>query len=126
MPTLSSREIVLHAARIAWEKDGQDLRVLEFPAHSGVCDYCLLVTGRSDRQVGAIADEVWQFAKKQGLPHHPVEGASGWMVVDLIDVVVHAFGPEQRELYDLDTLWPQAKVVDHEAAFKTLPKLADT
>jgi ribosome-associated protein len=123
MTTLNAREIALHAARIAWEKDGQELRVLEFPPGGTLFDYCVLVNGRSDRQVKSIVDELWHFAKRQGLPRLPVEGESGWMVIDLLDVVVHAFGPEQRVHYALDTLWPQARTVDHESEFRRLPKL---
>lgn len=120
MTTLSARELALHAAHIAWEKDGQDLKVLAFPPGHSVCDFCVLVTGRSDRQVHAIVEEIYRFAKAQGLARHSVEGESGWMLVDLVDVVVHAFGPEQRALYALDTLWPHSKTLDHEAAFRKM------
>jgi ribosome-associated protein len=126
MPPPSSRALALHAARIAWEKDGQDIRVLAFPPGTGLCDFCVLVTGRSERQAHAIADELGRFAKSHGLHRHAVEGESGWMLIDLYDVVLHAFTPEKRKLYALDSLWKQATIIDHEAELKTLAPLADS
>lgn len=123
MARLTPREIALHVARIAWEKDGQDLRVLAFPAGSQVFDFCVVVTGRSDRQVRAIADEASQFAKRTGLHRHPVEGDSGWILLDLGDVVLHAFTAERRKLYSLDNLWPRVTFVDYEAGFRRLPPM---
>jgi ribosome-associated protein len=123
MPSLSARDLALHVARIAWEKDGQDLRVMAFPPRTAICDFCVLVTARSDRQVNAIADEAYRFVKKLGLHRHPVEGQSGWMVLDMTDVVLHVFSPELRQSYALDTLWPTVTTIDHEAGFRRLPKL---
>lgn len=118
--TFSSRELALHAARLALDKGGEDLRVLELPNGHGVFDYALLVTGRSDRQVHAIVDEIYHFCKRHKVSRHPVEGESGWMLIDCIDVVVHAFSEEKRELYALDRLWPRAKDVKYERELKDL------
>lgn len=125
MPTPSARDLALYVARIAWEKDGQDIRVLGFPPLSGMCDYCVLVTGRSERQAYAIVDEAWRFAKSHNLHYQPIEGEAGWLVLDLFDVVLHAFTPEPRQLYALDSLWPKAALIDHEAGFKGLAALPD-
>ncbi len=115
MPHQTARELALHVARIAWEKDGQDLRVLGFSPKVGICDFCVIATGRSNRQVHAIAEEVARSAKKLGLIHHAVEGDSGWMLVDLGDVILHAFSPEMRVLYDLESLWPHVKILGLDA-----------
>lgn len=123
MPSMSSRDLALHVARIAWDKDGQDLRVMSFPPKTGICDFCVLVTARSDRQVNAIAEEAYRFAKKLGLHYQPVEGQSGWMLLDLGDVILHVFSPELRQLYALETIWTQVTTIDHEAGFRRLPRL---
>lgn len=123
MPSLSARDLALHVARIAWDKDGQDIRVMSFPGKTGICDFCVVVTARSDRQVHAIAEEAYRFAKKLGLHRHPVEGQSGWMVLDLTDVVLHVFSPELRSLYAIETIWTQVTTIDHEAGFRRLPRL---
>ena len=79
----------------------------------GVCsfaDYFVICSGESERQLRAIYDEVEHALKKEGmLPHH-AEGSvdSGWLLLDFGDVIVHIFGPLQREYYQLDRLWSQA------------------
>lgn len=123
MPSLTARELAIHIARIAWEKDGQDLRLVSFPKGVQICDFCILVTGRSDRQVRAIAEHAGIFAKSLGLRRYPVEGESGWFLLDLGNVILHAFSQEKRQLYDLDSLWPRMTIIDHEAEFRRLPKL---
>jgi ribosome-associated protein len=121
MTAFTSRELALHAARLALDKGGEELRVLEFPGNAMVFDYCLLVTGRSDRQVHAIVDEIYHFCKRHNVPRMPVEGESGWMLIDCVDVVVHAFNAETRELYQVDSLWKQARDVNYERELKKLP-----
>lgn len=76
-------------------------------------DYFVICTGESNRQINAIYDEILLSLKKEGiLPHHR-EGAvdSGWMLLDYGDVVIHIFAPNQRQYYQLDVLWNQAKSV---------------
>jgi len=116
MPTLPARQLALHCVRIAEEKGGEELKLLEFPTGTAVFDFCLLVSARSDRQLQAIAGEIHRFCKTNKLPHHPVEGESGWLLIDCLDVVVHAFSSDERRRYRLDTLWPQATVVDNVSA----------
>jgi ribosome-associated protein len=120
MLTLSSRELTLHAVRLALDKGGDDVLVLELPKNHGAFDFCVLVTGRSDRQVHAIASEIYHFCKRHKIPHLPVEGESGWMLIDCIDLVVHTFSEEKRALYRLDRLWPLAREMKYEKELKAL------
>ena len=120
MTVFTSRELALHAARIALDKGGENLRVLELPADHAVFDFCVLVTGRSDRQVHAIVEEVYHFCKRHAVHRMPVEGESGWMLIDCMDVVVHAFSEEKRALYGLESLWPLARDVRYERELKSL------
>jgi ribosome-associated protein len=79
----------------------------------GVCsfaDYFVLCSGESSKQIEAIRDEIGHVLKKEGiLPHH-YEGTvdSGWLLIDLSDVIVHIFALLEREHYQLDQLWSQA------------------
>ena len=76
-------------------------------------DYFVICNGDSERQIQAIYDEVGHTLKKEGvLPHH-AEGTvdSGWLLLDFGDVIVHIFAPFEREYYQLDKLWGQAKLV---------------
>jgi ribosome-associated protein len=120
MTTFTSRELALHAVRIALDKGGEELRLLQLPKGNGIADYCVVVSGRSDRQVHAIASEIYHFCKRHKIAHMPVEGESGWILIDCIDVVVHAFDEEKRALYDIEHLWPLARQVSYEKDLKSL------
>jgi ribosome-associated protein len=114
MTSYSSRELALHAIRIAQDKGGEDIRLLQLPKGNGLADFVVLASGRSDRQAHAIADEIYHFCKRHTIPHHPVEGESGWYLMDLMDVVVHALEEEKRALYDLENVWSLARQVAFE------------
>jgi len=74
-------------------------------------DYFVLCSGDSSKQIQAIYDEIGHMLKREGiLPHHH-EGTldSGWLLLDYGDVIVHIFASLEREYYQLDELWSQAK-----------------
>jgi ribosome-associated protein len=121
--TLSSRETALHIARLVDEKGGNDLSLLQLPDGDALFDYALIVTGRSDRQVHAIVSEVLHFCKKHGIAHFPLEGESGWQLIDCYDVVVHALSAELRDFYRLENLWPGARAVAYADEWDDLPAL---
>jgi ribosome-associated protein len=120
MTSFTTKELALHAVRLASDKGGEDIRLLQMPKGNGVCDFCVVVSGRSDRQVHAIVDEIYRFCKRHKVAHHPVEGESGWMLIDCIDVIVHAFEEDKRALYDIDNIWTLARQVAYEKDLKTL------
>jgi ribosome-associated protein len=120
MTSFSSRDLALHTVRLALDKGGQDVRMLQLPKGNGVADFVVIVSGTSDRNVHAIVQGIYTFCKQHRVPRMPVEGESGWMLVDCIDVVVHAFDEEKRSLYDIENLWPLARQVSYEKELKTL------
>ena len=122
MPTLPTRELALHLARLLDDKGGHDVLLLALPP-SALVDYALLVTGRSDRQVKALTDEALHFCKRQHVSHFPPEGESGWALLDCGDVVVHALSAEMRQFYRLERLWPAAKPVEWQAEAAALPRI---
>ena len=75
-----------------------------------VTDYFVICTGRNDRQVRTIAEEVEARMKHAGLPAIGVEGADEgkWVLIDFVDVVVHVFQPAERDFYRLEKLWSDA------------------
>ena len=120
MTSFSSRELALHTVRLALDKGGEDVRLLQLPKGNGVADFVVIVSGRSDRNVHAIVQNIYTFCKQHRVPRMPVEGESGWMLVDCIDVVVHAFDEEKRALYDIENLWPLARQIAYDKELKTL------
>ena len=109
----SSAEAVLDLAVDALDElKAIDLKVLDERELTSVTDYMVIASGNSDRQVKALADNLVQKAKDGG--HRPlgIEGdqAAEWVLVDLVDVVVHVMSPNTRETYQLEKLWSQPAV----------------
>jgi ribosome-associated protein len=84
-----------------------DVVVLRVDELTDITDYMIVASGRSRRQVSALAENVVAEAKKQGQRPLGVEGmeAGEWVLVDLGDVVVHVMQPAVREFYQLEKLW---------------------
>jgi ribosome-associated protein len=94
----------------ALDVKAEDVVALDVGALSSFADVFVVCTGRSDRQVRAIADAVEKAARESGEPPLGIEGyAEGrWVLIDLDDVIVHVFTPDAREHYDLERLWSDA------------------
>jgi ribosome-associated protein len=84
-----------------------DVSVLDVRHLTTVTDTMIVASGRSDRHVRAIADEVVVQCKKEGYRPIGVEGqkVGDWVLVDLGDVVVHVMQPRARDFYNLEKLW---------------------
>lgn len=86
---------------------GVDVVSLDVRALTDVTDFMIIASGRSDRQVSAIAENVIEKAKAAGVRPLGVEGLDRgeWVLVDLCDVVVHVMQKESRDYYQLEKLW---------------------
>ncbi|MEE4289778.1 MAG: ribosome silencing factor [Erythrobacter sp.] len=99
----------LHDLVLAQLDDDQAVEVVSIPLEgkSSVADYMVIASGRSTRQVAAIAQKLAERVKQEG--HGPVriEGlpAADWVLIDAGDVVVHLFRPEVRSFYNLERMW---------------------
>lgn len=103
------------AARAADDRLGQDILVLGLAGRSQCADFFVLVTGRVEPQLSAIAKGVAEALAKLGcrpLSRTESDGASGWALMDYGPVVVHAFIPELRNYYDLELLWGDAPRIE--------------
>ena len=111
---MQSKDRALVAANFALDKKAFNLRILEVQGLSSLTDYLLLASGRSDRQVQAIAEGV-RLGLKNDHATAPlaVEGMNEgrWVLLDYGDIMVHIFQEPVREFYDLDGLWSEAPTV---------------
>jgi ribosome-associated protein len=97
----------------AADKQAIDIVLLDTREVCSFADYFVICSGDSERQLSTIYDEVGHRLKQAGvLPDHR-EGTieSGWLLLDFGNVIVHIFAPFERDYYQLDELWSQAKPV---------------
>lgn len=101
------------AVEAASDKQASDIVLLDARTVCSFADYFVICSGDTERQIGAISEEIEHILKKEGvLPnHHEGTVDSGWLLLDYGDVIVHIFAPTEREYYQLDKLWGQAKLV---------------
>ena len=85
----------------------EDIAVIDLKGKSAFADYMVIASGRSTRQVVAIAEHLADRLKQAGHGYCPVEGkqVGDWVLVDGGDVVVHIFRPESRTFYALEKMW---------------------
>ena len=89
------------------ELKGSDVVELDVHALTDVTDCLVIASGRSDRHVKSLAQNVIEKAKAAGVKPLGVEGLDDgdWVLVDLCDVVVHVMQPETRDYYQIEKLW---------------------
>lgn len=106
-------ELARSVVNLLEDKKGEDILLMDIQNIASFADYFVLCNGTSDRMLDSLADAVTETIKKNfGISSRPEgQAVDGWLVVDLGDVVVHLFSPEQRDYYDLEKLWDQAKIL---------------
>ena len=99
----------LHAMIIAQLEDdqAQDLVTIPLEGKSSIADHMIIASGRSTRQVAAMAAKLAEKVKQNGYGPPKIEGlpAADWVLIDTGDVVVHLFRPEVRSFYNLERMW---------------------
>ena len=82
---------------------------IDLRGKSAFSDYMIVTSGRANRHVGAIAENVLKALKENGQKNLHIEGLPNcdWVLIDSGDVIVHVFRPEVREFYNLERLWTQ-------------------
>ncbi len=111
--TAQAIEMLQIAARAADAKAGEDLVALDVSGPLPLVDIFFLVTGRSERNVAAIADEVEDELLEAGYKRLRREGRSEsrWVLLDFGDLVVHVFHEQERVFYGLERLWKDCPIV---------------
>jgi ribosome-associated protein len=92
---------------------GEKILLLDIHDLAVFTDYFIICTGTSDRMIDSLADAVRETAKQRHGIIARSEGKSsdGWDVVDLGDIVIHLFSPDQRDYYKLEELWSEGRVL---------------
>lgn len=99
----------LHALILKALEDGQAEEVVSIPlaGKSAIADHMVIASGRSTRQVAALAQRIESDVKQQLKTNVRVEGlaSADWVLIDAHDVIVHLFRPEVRQFYGLEKMW---------------------
>ncbi len=110
-----TKRIVKLVKTIAERKKSENILLLEIKKISSFCDFFVIMSGGSSPHLDAISRDIVETLKKQKrlLPHH-IEGesASGWILLDYGNMIVHIFSEEKRNYYNLERLWRDAKVIE--------------
>jgi ribosome-associated protein len=105
-----SRDLALVVATAALEKKALAVEILDVVGKVDYADFLVLMTGRSNRQVDALAQSIEEACAKKKKRALSVEGlpAAAWVLIDFGDVVVHIFQEDARGMYDIEGLWLDA------------------
>jgi ribosome-associated protein len=89
------------------EAKADEVVTIDLAGKSSIGDFMVIASGRSDRHVGAIAEQLQKKLKEKGLGRVRIEGleACDWVLLDTGDIIVHVFRPEVREFYNLEKMW---------------------
>ena len=107
MTALSPQEIAEHAVQVLEDHKASNIRCLSVSHLTSLMDFMIVATGRSDRHVRALGDALVESCKKNNIEVLSTEGqeSAEWLLVDLVDVVVHVMLPRTREFYEIEKLW---------------------
>jgi ribosome-associated protein len=108
-----SKMLALTVAKAALDKKAVNIEIVDVVGRVDYTDFLVLMSGRSDRHVLAVADGIEEELSKLARRPTAVEGRpqGHWVVLDFGEVVAHVFQEEARSFYDLDTLWQDARRV---------------
>ena len=100
----SLHALVLHQLD---EDQAQDVVSIPLGGKSSIADHMVIASGRSTRQVAAMANKLAERVKREGHGNPRIEGlpAADWVLIDAGDIVVHLFRPEVRSFYNLERMW---------------------
>ncbi|WP_411036279.1 ribosome silencing factor [Shinella sp. BYT-45] len=96
------------------DSKAEDIVTINITGKSALGDYMVVVSGRSNRHVMAIADHLISDLKDEGLGNARVEGleAGDWVLIDTGDIIIHVFRPEVREFYNIERMWAAPEIED--------------
>jgi len=108
--SLQSVDFARIAVDVASDKLASDVAMFDLREVSDFADYFVVLTAQSSRQINSLSQDIEEALEASGAALHHREGTppSGWVLLDFSEVIVHLFGPSEREFYDIDRAWDQA------------------
>lgn len=106
----SAQEFVVDLSRMLHDDKCTEIVALDLRGVSPLCDYVVIASGTSDRQMRSSMDDAAKLGEGRGFPafRTSVDTRTTWGVVDFVDVIIHLFEPSTRLHYDLEMMWGDA------------------
>ena len=95
------------ALKVLDERQAEDIISADLRGKSAMADYAIIASGRSGRQLAAIADHLGKAFADIGVKRIKIEGLQqgDWVLIDAGDIIVHLFRPEVRRYYHIEDIW---------------------
>lgn len=112
--TMTPEELLKFVVKTADDRQAQDIMALDMKGLSVMSDYNVVTHASNSRLIKAIGNSMVEEAEKTGIEVTNIEGKQGgsWVLIDLGAVIFHVFDQEEREHYNLESLWTEAESVD--------------
>lgn len=111
---MDSKKLLELVVKAADDKKALDIVALDMSTVSGVADYFVIMEAMNIRQIDAIVDNIAEKVAEMGVQaggHIEGDARTGWVLLDLGDIVVSVFGHDERGTYNLEKLWSDAPLV---------------
>lgn len=104
---ITSDQVLARVIASLEDDKAEEIVTIDLRGRSSIADYMVICSGRSSRQVGAIAEKLMERLKEDFGRNCKIEGKDqgDWVLIDTQDVIVHVFRPEVREFYQLEKMW---------------------
>lgn len=113
---MSSKDIAMKLAELLNSKKAEDIVVIDIAEKSSFADFLVVASGTSDRHIESLIDDVEDLAAQDGVPTKGIEGknGTGWILLDLGDVIVNIFSREMRSKYNIEKVWADCEMTHME------------
>lgn len=113
---MDCKDMAMFAAKTLDEKKARDIAIINIGNKAAFADYMILASGGSERQVGALCDELEERFEKEGIFVRSIEGkqTSGWILMDYGDIIVNLLTADMREKYNIEKVWGDCEFLDLE------------
>lgn len=104
---MEPKELSLKVAKLLDDRKAIDVTVIDISPKASFADYFVMASAGSDRQMGALVDNVEDMLEPEGIFPKSVEGkkSSGWILMDYGDVVINVMTADMREKYNIERIW---------------------
>lgn len=112
---IETKEVLERITKVMDDKKGDDIVIIDIQDLSSFADYFVNVTANNVRQVESLADEVHKQLVVMDIEPKNIEGKaeSGWILIDVGDIVINVFGREEREKYQIEKIWSDGKITEY-------------